>query len=326
MKLLLVAFLVAPALGLVIQDSSWHVWKATHSKKYADEGEERVRYTVWQENMKKIMKFNKENNEMQLAMNHLGDMTNDEYRMHYNGFMGRMEFNRTRSEGSTFLELSNVAPPKEVDWRTKGYVNPIQNQKQCGSCWAFSAVVSLEGQTFKKTGKLPKLSEQNLVDCSAKFGNHGCQGGLMDNAFRYIKANGGIDSETSYPYKAKNQKCHFTKANVEATDTGFVDITSGDENALMLATAAIGPISVAIDASHMSFQFYHSGVYNSYLCSSTKLDHGVAVVGYGNYQGKDYWLVRNSWGESWGMKGYIMMSRNKNNQCGIATSASYPLV
>jgi len=148
----------------------------------------------------------------------------------------------------------------------------------------------------------------------------------MDSAFTYIQKNKGIDTEASYPYTGTDGTCAFKANAVGATLTGFVDVKSGDENALKEAVATVGPISVAIDASSIMFQFYHSGVYDPWFCSSTSLDHGVLAVGYGTEGKKDYWLVKNSWAESWGMKGYIMMIRNKSNRCGIATQASYPTV
>jgi len=146
----------------------------------------------------------------------------------------------------------------------------------------------------------------------------------MDNAFKYIIKNKGIDTEQSYPYTATGPNhCKFEANHVGATIKSFHDVRSGSEADLQTAVKG-RPTSVAIDASHQSFQLYHSGVYHESSCSSTQLDHGVLAVGYGTDGAKAYWIVKNSWGASWGMNGYILMSRDKNNNCGIATAASYP--
>ena len=256
-------------------------------------------------------------------MNGLGDMENHEIVAMFNGY--RQEL-RNRSSTKVFRANPNIKLDSAVDWREKGAVTEVKNQGQCGSCWSFSTTGSLEGQHFLKTGQLVSLSEQNLVDCSTLYGNHGCEGGLMDNAFRYIKANGGLDTEASYPYQAHNELCRFNQENVGATDDGYVDIPKGDEDSLTQAISSVGPISVAIDASKSTFHYYKKGVYSEDLCSSTKLDHGVLAVGYGSQDEQDYYIVKNSWGASWGMEGYILMSRNNDNNCGIATQASYPKV
>jgi cathepsin L len=306
----------------------WKQWKELHGKRYFD-AEEHVRRAIWEDNLKFVQQHNLLADLGQhtywVKMNKFADLTVTEFSKMVNGYNMSMRGERQQHRHE-FTRNPNVKLPDTVDWRTQGYVTEVKDQGQCGSCWAFSSTGALEGQHFKQSGTLTSLSEQNLVDCSGKYGNQGCNGGLMDQAFEYIKENTGIDTEDSYPYEAKDDQCRFNRANVGATDTGFTDITSKDESALQEAVATVGPISVAIDASHASFQMYSHGVYNEPFCSQTRLDHGVLAVGYGADSGKDYWLVKNSWSETWGDKGYIMMSRNKRNQCGIATAASYPLV
>lgn len=323
---LLVAAVAAPYSEML--SPAWDAWKGYHGKQYGD-AEESVRRLIWEENLEYIRNHNLDHSigkhSYTLEMNRFGDLKHHEFRAMMNGY--RMRSNTTKTlSSSLFLAPSNVLLPDTVDWRTQGYVTAVKDQGQCGSCWAFSTTGSMEGQTFKKTGKLPDLSEQNLVDCSGPQGNAGCNGGLMDQAFEYIKVNNGIDTEESYPYEAQDDDCRFKASDVGATCTGYTDVESGNEDALKQAAGTVGPISVAIDASHQSFQFYSQGVYDEPDCSSEQLDHGVLVVGYGTMTGQDYWLVKNSWGATWGDQGYVYMSRNKNNQCGIATSASYPLV
>ena len=295
-----------------------------HSKEYKEDLEELSRHIIWQANKKFIDSHNSVADKFgyTLGMNEFGDLENNEFVQMYNGYTMREHSNTSK----VFVADPNFKPADTVDWRDKGYVTEVKNQGQCGSCWAFSTTGSLEGQHFKSTGKLVSLSEQNLVDCSKRYGNNGCKGGLMDNGFRYIKANDGIDTEESYPYRAHDETCNFRTSDVGATLNSYKDIGRGSEADLKAASASVGPISVAIDASHRSFQHYRSGVYYEPSCSSTRLDHGVLVVGYGSEGGEDYYIVKNSWGASWGDRGYIKMVRNKGNNCGIATQASYPIV
>lgn len=335
--ILLVAFVAAAnALSLYeLVKEEWTAFKLQHRKKYDSESEERIRLKIYVTNKHKIAKHNQRfdlgQERYRLRVNKYADLLHEEFVHTLNGFNRSGSTNMLKGvhieEPVTFIEPANVELPTTVDWRKKGAVTSVKDQGTCGSCWSFSATGALEGQHFRKTGKLVSLSEQNLVDCSGKYGNNGCNGGLMDYAFTYIKDNGGIDTEKAYPYEGIDDTCHYNPKAVGATDKGFVDIPQGDEDALQKAVATMGPVAVAIDAGHESFQFYSEGVYYEPNCSAENLDHGVLAVGYGTDEdGQDYWLVKNSWGATWGEKGYVKMARNRDNHCGIATSASYPLV
>ena len=171
----------------------------------------------------------------------------------------------SNSKGGTFIPPANVKLPKSVDWRKLGAVTKVKKQGACGSCWAFSATGALEGQHFRKTGKLVSLSEQNLIDCSHDFGNDGCHGGEVDAAFQYIKWQKGIDTEAAYPYKGyeidpRKSRCHFKKEDIGATDVGYVNIKYADEEALKAAVATIGPISAAIYVNEWTWPFFHEGM------------------------------------------------------------------
>ncbi|XP_030643081.1 cathepsin L1-like [Chanos chanos] len=337
MKLLILAVALVTmvsAASTSLEDLEFHTWKMKFGKIYRSAEEEAQRKLTWLSNRKYVMAHNiladKGIKSYRLGLNHFADMDNQDYReMFVKGCLSFPESMKSHDE-VTVVDQAASPVPNSVDWRTKGYVTPVKDQGQCGSCWAFSATGALEGQMFRKTGKLVSLSEQQLVDCSRPYGNKGCRGGLMSWAFKYIKANGGLDTAHSYPYEGRDFRCRFNSSAVGATCRGFVNVASGNEKALQRAVGTVGPVSVAIDVSRRSFQFYKSGVYNEPRCSSTKLGHAVLVVGYGTSGWRrwkrDYWLVKNSWGIYWGDRGYIKMSRNNNNQCGIASVAVYPRI
>jgi len=286
-----------------------------YSKSYSVD-EFQYRYQVFKQNARYIDSFN---GTFRVSMNYFGDLTLAEYSKMYLGFLGNKAKINTLPVG-----ILKPSIPASWDWRTKGAVTGIKNQGQCGSCWSFSATGSSEGAWFLGGNTLQSLSEQQLVDCSGSYGNEGCNGGLMDDAFQYEIAIGGLESESEYPYTAEDGTCQFVKSEIVASITAYHDVPSGSEPDLTSDIGTIAPISVAIDASHSSFQFYSSGVYYEPECSSTQLDHGVLGVGYGTEGSSAYYIVKNSWGTDWGMNGYIWMSRNRNNNCGIATMASYP--
>ncbi|KAJ8665128.1 hypothetical protein QAD02_006790 [Eretmocerus hayati] len=314
----------------VFLKSEWQKFKSDHVKTYSSNVEEQLRMNIFVENHKKVAahnaKYEKGLVTYKLAINKFSDMLPEEFAVKYTGAKFTPETLQAfrKNAAATFLAPANVEVPKSVDWRGEGAVTPVKNQGACGSCWAFSTTGSVEGQHFRKTGKLVSLSEQQLIDCSDKYGNQGCNGGLMVPAFEYIIDNEGIDTEESYPYEAEDGKCRFNPSNIGANITGYNDIEEGDEEDLKSAVATVGPVSVGIYASE-KFMAYDSGVFEDEDCHYYGPNHAVLVVGYGTTdKGRDYWLVKNSWGKDWGDNGYVKMVRNKNNSCHIASVASYP--
>jgi len=308
-------------------------WKETQGVKYASPKEETMRFDQWMKNKEFVdehmLKHAAGKVSFTVGMNKFADLSGEEFAEKYLAKVHDLRGPHPPMCTPTTI-AANSTMRASADWRTANppVVTPIKDQGQCGSCWAFSTVASLEGQWALAGNTLTSLSEQNLVDCSQNWGNFGCGGGLMDQGFTYIHDNKGIDTEASYPYTAMDGKCVFNSANVGATLSDCKDIPSGNEGALANAINMVGPMSVAIDASHSSFQLYTSGVYYEPECSSQFLDHGVTAVGYGtdSTSGNDFYIVKNSWGTTWGDQGYIMMSRNRSNNCGIASVSSYPIV
>jgi len=319
-SIILLVFLLVSVFGFTEFEyqSAFTFWMQQHQKSYSHD-EFQHRFRVFRTNMDFIDAHNKANKGFTVAMNKFGDLTASEFS---NVFLGT----RYSAPKANVTSPLKVTLPASFDWRSKGAVSHVKNQEQCGSCWSFSTTGSTEGCHYiHETGqkKMVSLSEQNLMDCSTSQGNQGCDGGLMTQAMDYIIQNGGIDTEKSYPYTAEDGTCHYNSANSGATLKSYVNVNQGDENDLQ-AKVNVGPTSVAIDASQSSFQFYSTGVYYEPNCSSTQLDHGVLAVGWGTSSGSDYWIVKNSWGSDWGQSGYIWMSRNKDNNCGIATMATLP--
>ncbi|KAG6747677.1 hypothetical protein POTOM_047567 [Populus tomentosa] len=299
-------------------------WLVKHGKNYNALGEKEKRFEIFKDNLMFIDQHNSENRTYTVGLNRFADLTNEEYRSMYLGTRTGHK-KRLPKTSDRYAPRLGDSLPDSVDWRKEGAVAEVKDQGGCGSCWAFSTIAAVEGINKIVTGDLIVLSEQELVDCDTSY-NEGCNGGLMDYAFEFIINNGGIDTEDDYPYLGRDGRCDTYRKNAKVVSIdSYEDVPENDETALKKAVAN-QPVSVAIEGGGRNFQLYDSGVFTGEC--GTSLDHGVAAVGYGTENGKDYWIVRNSWGKSWGESGYIRMERNiasPTGKCGIAIEPSYPI-
>jgi KDEL-tailed cysteine endopeptidase len=293
------------------------------AKKYENVQELETRFSVFRENFRNIITHNADRNQsFTMGVNQFTDLTPEEFKAQ----MIRGLKAPVGSFGCGSFSNSASGTPASIDWRTKGAVTTVKDQGQCGSCWTFSSTGAMEGAWAIAKGQLIDLAEQELVDCAGlKYGSMGCNGGQMEGAFKFIIENGQC-AASSYPYTAKDGSCHSCSAVAHATSC--YDVKPNDQLSLKAAVAK-QPIAVAIEADTKYFQSYSGGVLTSSSCG-TSLDHGVLAVGYGEENGQKYWLVKNSWGTSWGDQGYVKIGRSESTNdagiCGIAMDPSFPTV
>nr|ABN50361.2 cathepsin L [Fasciola hepatica] len=304
-------------------DDLWHQWKRIYNKEYNGADDEHRR-NIWGKNVKHIQEHNLRHDlglvTYKLGLNQFTDLTFEEFKAKY-----LIEIPRSSellSRGIPY-KANKLAVPESIDWRDYYYVTEVKNQGQCGSCWAFSTTGAVEGQFRKNERASASFSEQQLVNCTRDFGNYGCGGGYVENAYEYLKHN-GLETESYYPYQAVEGPCQYDGRLAYAKVTGYYTVHSGDEIELKNLVGTEGPAAVALDADS-DFMMYQSGIYQSQTCLPDRLTHAVLAVGYGSQDGTDYWIVKNSWGTWWGEDGYIRFARNRGNMCGIASLASVPI-
>lgn len=306
-------------------------WLNEFKTQYQSENHITEMMEKWIDNDNYIKEINSQNLPFKLGHNQFSGMNRSEFVQH---IKENSEFGKRVSKlNYKYIPEDNL--PDQIDWVKAGAVTPVKNQGKCGSCWTFSTTGALEGAYFIKTGNLVSFSEQQLVDCDNLRGggrNHGCSGGLMSRAFEWISDNGGLCTEVDYPYISEDgtkHTCQTTCKVVEGSEIiDYIDIYPGDEYSMMYSLT-INPVSISIDASGRNFQLYKSGVLTSEC--GIKLDHGVLAVGYGSENGFNYYLVKNSWGTSWGEGGYIKLGRGPqyndgSGQCGMLLEGSYPIL
>jgi cathepsin L len=310
-------------------------WHTRFERNYATEGEEALRYSIWMNNLWRIGDSNSRNLTYKLRMNQFGDLTDEEFRLKVHGQTGSCLSSKEKMQPYRSVKSDHSKPqvssnPASVNWQAKGVVTPVKNQGDCGSCWAFSTTGSLECNYAIQKGVLTSLSEQQLVDCSSSYGNNGCNGGWYYYAWNYAHADGGLCTEEAYPYTGVQGSCRSTScgAKYDAPGSPSYQKVAADNSATLETAVVSGCVSVAIEANQLAFQYYSSGVLTGEC--GTSIDHAVLAVGYGTDSGVPYWWVKNSWGDTWGLKGYVEICKDcpddngAEGECGINMYPAFP--
>ncbi|KAL4227226.1 hypothetical protein ACF0H5_012671 [Mactra antiquata] len=314
--------LVTPELNF-----DWLVFKKTYNKTYANTDEEIRRRLYWEDTGRFIEKHNHkyERGEVTFTVgeNAFADMAEDEFEDIY--MNGLVVPNEAEEEMGTFygpVEDTMVSQ----DWREQKIVTPVRNQGSCGSCWAFASVGAIESAHAKKTGQMLDLSEQNLLDCNrGNRGNWGCRGGWMNIAFNYLKGTSGIDDERCYPYIGRESACRYRRDCARVRITGYTSVNK-DESSLQYAVGKYGPVAIAMDTNNREFWYYKTGIYYQAVCNRRRPTHAMLIVGFKRYRSGEAWIIKNSWGTSWGYNGYLYLAKNRGDTCGVTLHASYPHV
>eukprot|EP01123_Difflugia_compressa_P002191 TRINITY_DN128_c1_g1_i3.p1 TRINITY_DN128_c1_g1~~TRINITY_DN128_c1_g1_i3.p1 ORF type:complete len:321 (+),score=70.05 TRINITY_DN128_c1_g1_i3:59-1021(+) len=314
MNIAIILLLAVLSVNAISNQELFAEWKLTHNKNYATAEEEDRRFKNFQASIVRVEQRNARAANPVFGLTKFSDLSQEEFKQ----LLGYVPSNTTVR---SFLPIKSITVPDTYDWRNQDRVTPVKDQAQCGSCWAFSTVENVESiymiaNNIGSSGMKP-LSPQQIVDCDTT--DSGCEGGDPPTAYAYIMSAGGLETDANYPYTAQDGTCAFDSSEIAVKISNWKYATSNDDESTMQSNlVSWGPLSICVDAE--PWQDYTSGIMNAADCGDS-LDHCVQAVGYDTSSSTPFWIVRNSWGTSWGENGYIRLQYGQDT-CGLADEAT----